>query len=194
MNTKPEHKRLHELQIDITLQAPWLVHGNDPGRWGLDAVHLRAPDGLRRVLPGTLLLGRVREAWQEWLAEKTLGWAHDPAQWLGPNADADETEDAANSGTGARRQPRFARLHVEDLLEVCALGALQKRQLSTVTRLQIDPLAGAGKDGMLLAIEQEEPPGTKIAFSGVWASLFAKPNRRLSQHRLWPGQRGWRFR
>jgi hypothetical protein len=174
MNAKPEQKRLHELQIDITLQAPWLVHGNDPGRWGLDAVHLRAPDGLRRTLPGTLLLGRVREAWQEWAAEKALGWAHDPAQWLGPNADADETEDAGNSGTTGRRQPRFARLHVDDLLEVCAPEALQKRQLSTVTRLQMDALAGAGKDGMLLAIEQEEPPGTKIAFSGVWRAWLAE--------------------
>lgn len=53
---------LHRFTLTVTLQAPYLVHGNDPGRHGLHATLLR--DHRRRpVLPGTLLAGRIAEVW-----------------------------------------------------------------------------------------------------------------------------------
>ena len=149
-----DEQRLRTLIVEVDLLAPWLVHGNDPGRLGLDAVQLLDVDRRRRVLPGTLLAGRICDTWTSLraLGSPFLDGVHDPRDWFG-------FERAEHSGPSAR-------LHVDDLVEQidCAHRPLQHRSLEIATRLQFDSLAGAGADGMLLAIEQREPAGTTVQF------------------------------
>ncbi len=162
--TTTAQRRLTELSVEVTLVAPWLVHGNDPGHLGLDAVQLRRSDGLR-VLPGTLLAGPLRDTWSQWRSAG-LQAAPDPLEWFGPSSQADDEEDAmpAADSPSARRMPRRARLHVDDLAEIAASAG----QLQPATRVPISPDTGAGIDGMLQFVEQREAPGTPITFRGTW--------------------------
>jgi len=139
-------KTLYQFQIDITLIAPWLVHGNDPGKFGLDATLLRDHQG-RPILPGTLLQGRLRHAWAEMRKDFQLAMP-DPAQWFGKE--------------GNERDAR-GRLWIDDLV---MLNPPNDQSLST--RVPIDPDTGAARQGMLLMIEQLCPPGTPVHFSGTW--------------------------
>ena len=164
-------RTLHRIELDLTLRAPWLVHGNDPGSHGLDAVQLRGPNG-QRVLPGTLLAGRIREAWRH-LATR-FGLLHVPQDvaWFGPLDNADKDEDASASPNSANlrgRRPVRTRVHVDDLVE-CRPSA---RRASIATRVMIDADSGAGSDGMLQAVEQLELPGTPVGFSGIWHAWLA---------------------
>ena len=77
MNTTD--RSLYGIDLAVTLAAPYLVHGNDPGRFGLHATLLTDPQG-RPVLPGSLLAGRIAEAWTAHGAE--LGGA-DADRWFG---------------------------------------------------------------------------------------------------------------
>ncbi len=52
----------YDIQLKLTLKAPYLVHGNEPGRFGLDATLMRDHNG-NLILPGTLIAGRLRDAW-----------------------------------------------------------------------------------------------------------------------------------
>lgn len=173
-------QRLRTLIVEVDLLAPWLVHGNDPGRLGLDAVQLLDVDRRRRVLPGTLLAGRIRDTWTSLraLGSPFLDGVHDPRDWFG-------FERAEHSGPSAR-------LHVDDLVEQ---GDCAHRPLEISTRLQFDSLAGAGADGMLLAIEQREPAGTTIRFKGRWHAWLSDSEatelpRQLAQGLRWQSQLG----
>jgi len=163
-------RTLHTFSVRLQLRAPWLVHGNDPGRLGLDAVQLLADDGQGRLLPGSLVIGRVRDAWRSW---RRLGMSGvpDPEDWLGPNADADALEDAQPGQTRpVLREPRRARVVPADLHEVRTNTA---SAAEPATRVAIDDATGAGKEGMLFTVEQREPPAALIMFEGdwrVWAS------------------------
>jgi hypothetical protein len=161
-------KRLRHLQVAVTLRAPWLVHGNDPGRLGLDAVQLRGPNG-QRVLPGTLLLGRLRESWEELgsMVSSMAGAqnlaAPDVVEWLGPKRIADKDL--------AHREPQRTRLFVDDLIEVeteKSEASANPESRAPSHRLKMDEETGAGQDGMLMFIEQGELPGAEISFTGTW--------------------------
>ncbi len=171
MNTE---QHLRTLVVEVDLLAPWLVHGNDPGRLGMDAVQLLDVDGQRRVLPGTLLVGRIRDTWTS-LRKLGLPFdqlVHDPRDWFG-------FERAALSGPSSR-------LHVDDLVEQ---GELAHHPLEVSTRLQFDPQAGAGVDGMLLAIEQREPAGTTLRFKGRWHAWLTEGEAATLPHQLAQGLR-----
>lgn len=165
-------KKLHEIQIEITLRAPWLVHGNDPGRLGLDAVQLRDGHG-RRILPGTLLVGRISQAWNEFtaLAGSTAN-VPKPADWFGSEASGHD-----NSGNSGSLHPRRARIHVDDL--VCetdpvvgadddADPAKDRPEHDPAHRVHIDEKSGAGVEGDLQFIEQNEAANKTVKFVGTW--------------------------
>src|SRR5437016_90478 len=76
-------RQRYALSIDLTLLAPYLVHGVDPGRVGLDAVLLcNYLDLGQPIIPGTLLVGRIRDAWRQIdrLQPDTMS---DPCKWFG---------------------------------------------------------------------------------------------------------------
>lgn len=165
----PASRTLHRIELALTLRAPWLVHGNDPGSHGLDAVQLRGPAG-RRVLPGTLVAGRIREAWRDLGAKFNLADVPQDVAWFGPLDNADKVKKAGASASHHRREPVRTRVHVDDLVE----QTLPAGQAGIATRVMIDAASGAGSDGMLVAVEQLELPGTEVAVSGSWHAWLAE--------------------
>ncbi|TDM08356.1 MAG: hypothetical protein C4K60_02515 [Ideonella sp. MAG2] len=158
-------RTLLSYKLQLTLQAPWLVQGSEPGLLGMDAVQLRGPDG-NRVLPGSLIQGRLREAWH---ALRRLGLsAPDPSEWLGPEVDLEANVNGKQDRNPSRRAQR-ARLWIEDLTED------QPRTASGqfIARVKIDSAAKAADDGALQFIEQAEAAGSSICLSGLcrlWAN------------------------
>lgn len=148
---------LQVFTLSITLQAPYLVHGNDAGRYGLHATLLR--DHRRRpVLPGTLLAGRIAEVWKA--HGEVLGQA-DPDEWFGEPGE-DE----------ARQKGRRARLRVADLTLQTIKGEPFDLTKPThefdATRVQLDQDTGSVRHGALLAVEQVSLPGAELTFEGEW--------------------------
>lgn len=148
---------LQVFTLSITLQAPYLVHGNDAGRYGLHATLLR--DHRRRpVLPGTLLAGRIAEVWKA--HGEVLGQA-DPDEWFGEPGE-DE----------ARQKGRRARLRVADLtlqtIEGEPFDLTKPTHEFDATRVQLDQDTGSVRHGALLAVEQVSLPGAELTFEGEW--------------------------
>jgi hypothetical protein len=144
---------LHRFTLTVTLQAPYLVHGNDPGRHGLHATLLR--DHRRHpVLPGTLLAGRIAEVWT----------AH--GQELG-GANADLWFGRGGFDTSTR-----ARLRVADLVLKDIAGAPFDPMAPThdfdASRVRIDQDTGSVERGALLMVEQVSLPGAPLRFEGDW--------------------------
>jgi hypothetical protein len=84
---------LHVITLTLELKTPFLVHGNAPGRFGMDAVQMKNRQG-QRLLPGTLIAGRIADAWEE--ARKTpyeLTELPEPRTWFAtlPKHDASGT-------------------------------------------------------------------------------------------------------
>lgn len=153
-------RQLQHIALCITLEAPYLVHGNDPGRLGLDATllldHLGQP-----ILPGTLLAGRIAEIWKTYGG--TLGNA-DPDTWFGkPDA------------TG---QQHRARLIVSDLVLIPPQDPSNEKTKPTssleIARIQVDEATDSVQQGHLLLIEQISQPGARLEFKGCW-QVWATP-------------------
>lgn len=141
----------YEIQLDITIEAPYLVHGNDPGRYGLDATLLTDHRG-RPVLPGTLVAGRIVEVWHN--LGSMLGGAN-PTNWFG----------SKGSVLGSR-----ARLKVDDLVLQSINGQplqVNKSGFDT-TRIRQNGDTGAVDHGALFVAEQIAAPGAQLSFSGTW--------------------------
>ena len=167
--TTPIRRRLHDITLTVTLRAPWLVHGNDPGRLGLDAVQLRAPDGRLRLLPGSLVAGRIRDAWRVLKHDFQIDGVPNGGDWFGPPSTQDDKEDLEADANvslrlGKRRKPKRARILTADLVECSE----PPKGLLIHTRVKIDACSGTGLDGMLQAVEQRGAPGSNISFTGTW--------------------------
>ena len=146
-------RQLHAIEIEITLEAPYLIHGNDPGRYGLDAT-LLTDHRDRPILPGTLVAGRIVEAWCSLSGQ--LGNA-DAATWFGQKG---------VTGQGGSR----ARLLVDDLVlsQVDGKPVNGKPQGDELTRIRQNEDTGAVEPGALLIIEQIAAPGAQLQFKGTW--------------------------
>lgn len=151
-------RQLQNVTITVALEAPWLVHGNDPGQYGLDAVALR--DHLKRpVLPGTLVAGRIAAAWTELRDDFGAGNVlPDPGEWFGRSA--------------SDFLPNHARLLVDDLVCVTPEQPANERQ-PTLNRIKIDDDEGVVQPGMLMLGEQTHLPGAEVMFKGVWRVWLA---------------------
>jgi hypothetical protein len=156
MNTTD--RSLYGIDLAVTLAAPYLVHGNDPGRFGLHATLLTDPQG-RPVLPGSLLAGRIAEAWTAHGAE--LGGA-DADRWFG------------RPGFGAQDGAQRARLLSADLRLTTVEGqpfdpAAPCHDLDAA-RVRIDADTGSVAAGALLQVEQVAAPGAALRFAGRWTT------------------------
>ncbi|MFZ4538914.1 RAMP superfamily CRISPR-associated protein [Propionivibrio sp.] len=149
-------RTLHTITLSVTLQAPYLVHGNDAGRFGLDATllfdHLDRP-----IIPGTLLAGRIAEAWRSYGAQ--LGQPNASA-WLGQ---ADQSSN--NTQQRARMQVAdlvLSRINGQDASAACALHHTE------VARTALDDDTGSVTQGALLITEQISDSGAALTFEGTW--------------------------
>ena len=147
--------RLHTIDITVTLAAPWLVHGNDPGRLGLDAVLMRDRAG-QVLLPGTLLVGRIADAWHELRTHFGAHQLPHAEDWFGR-----EARDFV---------PSHGRIYTNDL--PCPKGS--ESGTATANRIQCNDDSGAVEPGMLMLAEQEHAPGQKVSFVGRWRAWLSE--------------------
>ena len=139
------------LALTLTLRAPWLSRDNHVGLFGIDAPLARLPGG-QFYLPGTLLVGRLAEAFDH-LAQVDSKYGCAAATFLPRNGMADL--DA--QGREARR-----RLFISDLvLQGGAAGDGLR------TRIAIDPASGTVADGAMQVIEAPLAAGAEAQFAGT---------------------------
>ncbi len=141
------------IELQVSLIAPYLVHGVDPGRHGLDATLLRNHRG-DLVLPGTLLAGRIVEAWFTLRADPDNAGLNieNPDEWFGAG------------GVAGEPQARRARIQVSDLVGLKARTAPEH----DISRLAQDEVTGAAESGQLMLIEQQHAAGATVQFTGQW--------------------------
>lgn len=166
-------RTLYTFRLEIHLRSPWLVHGNAPAQFGLSATQMRDHRG-NLILPGNLLVGRLRDAWH---AMATFGLAtENPDRWF---------------GQAGPEPDRRARLWIADLpLATPPANAPQARP-----RVAIGEASGAAEDAQLLLVEQSHPPNQTIDFSGEWRAVVTadeatRLQRALQAGLLWHSQLG----
>ncbi|MFA6203146.1 MAG: RAMP superfamily CRISPR-associated protein [Gallionella sp.] len=149
MSDSTASKSLCTINLAVALKTPWLVHGNDPGRFGLDATLMRDHNNCL-VLPGSLILGRIREAWR---AMAVMGLeVPDASKWFG------------REGNDHALRSRF---WVNDLV-----AEKTDEELLYSTRVTIDEATGAAQNGMLMMAEQTQKSGSEIIFKGIWRAFL----------------------
>lgn len=145
---------ISKLNIQITLRAPFLTQSSAPMDYGIDAALARNQED-KLYIPGTLLIGNLRWAWEEL---KTLGvknFQPDIDDWLGYHA-------SSYFETGETSfLPKPKRLFMNDLV-------LTNRQeeRNTSYRIRLDPKRGSVEKGAYIVTEQPIAPGEDMIFAG----------------------------
>lgn len=166
-------RKLYHIELTIQLRTPWLVQGNEPGRVGLDATLIRNHKG-QLILPGSLLVGRIRSAWHD--MKDIEGIDVPKAQdWFGGEGTAENLH---------------ARIWTNDLV-IDNSG----NELLQSTRIKIDETTEAVENGSLLLIEQTHKANSTVTFTGHWlVYLYENESQTLEQHLraglLWHSQLG----
>ncbi len=151
-------RTLRTLRFDLTLRSPWLVHGTAPTQFGLTDTQMRDHLG-NLILPGNLLVGRLRAAWHEMRAFGLP--AEDAGHWFGK--------------AGPEPDHR-ARVWIDDL----TLTTPPEDKPLASARVAIDETSGAAQDAHLLFAEQNHRPGQHLHFCGKWhAALTDDEAKRL---------------
>ncbi|ABC20990.1 RAMP superfamily CRISPR-associated protein [Rhodospirillum rubrum] len=143
--------RHHRLTIDLTVQAPVLVHATGMGRPGLDSPTLR---NARKqiILPGTLVHGRVRTALTE-LGELAGVSPDDCKAWFGAE--------------GQNRHQRAKAVVFDDFICTTAPNETERSAgTDEIVRIRLDQESGAVQRGMLQVIEAPFPVGQQVTFEG----------------------------
>lgn len=157
------------LDLTLTLAGPLMTRSTAAGGYGVDSPMARDARG-RYCIPGTLVKGRLRDAWRE--LHEAAGAAFDPdvRGLLG--------EEAGNAGNSGEVGPRRGRLRFDDL--VC--DAREADQ--TLFRIQIDDQRGAVKHGAYQVIEAPFAAGEQVAFRGAirFAAHDDADAERVRQH------------
>lgn len=143
---------LFEVPLTLTVAAPFMTKASDPGRWSMDAVIARVRHGPNKGKPyiaGTLVTGRLREAWDHMrpLAAKARDFDPKADEWLGAKS--------------RDFRPARKRLVIPDMIaEVTAESA------NSIQRIKIDRARGAVEKGAIQIIEQAAISGSSLRFSG----------------------------
>lgn len=135
--------------IQLTLTGPILTQSSSPGSWGLDCVVARNAEGLF-YLPGTLLTGKLLQAWQELknaIDDKTK-FCPEFEKWLGECSKNDF--------------PKTKQLFFSDL--VCQHN--DSDQTNTANRIKIDAQRGSVEKNQLAVIESPFFSGSDYLFTG----------------------------
>ncbi len=140
------------LETKLTLCGPVLSQATAAGAYGIDAPMARMPDGTERCyLPGTLVKGRLLEAWKE-LRDAA------PRAFELPDARLHELLGRGTDGDPRREAARGV-LHFRDF--VATAGTTSGRH-----RVSIDPDRGAAVHGALQQVETPFAAGEPVTFSG----------------------------
>jgi hypothetical protein len=164
--------QLYAISISVTLEAPFLIAGNDNSEWGRDIAQIRNQDG-DPIIPDTHLRGVLSHAAD---GDTAL------ARYLDNPRKSEEQLEAENWTLNGRNRR----------LIFCDLVA-QGHRVSTgrSTRTRIDDETGTAKDGTLMVAELVAPPGELVAFSGtalLWADHQAAAAQVVKDLRAIKGQ------
>jgi hypothetical protein len=159
-----------DLQVTLRLTGPVLTASTAPGGYGLDAVCARDPmppagadgqpiPGSHFILPGSLVRGRLRQAWEE--LNSVFG-EHEKKPFdigvlLGPDPMNDERHAA-----GDYNQPKRGRLRFDDF-RACPVT----ESATTRHRIAIDPGTGSADEHMLQLVEAPWGSGADVQFTGT---------------------------
>lgn len=137
------------VEIKLTLTGPILTQSSNPGTWGLDIVAARNADD-QFYISGTLLLGKLRQAWQE--LQEAIGAQ---IEWFNPDFDKwlGKPSDVFFSHT--------KQLYFSDLIHQSEIKA------ETLNRIKIDPERGAVAENQLVIIENPFLVGQDYDFVGA---------------------------
>ncbi|MBA1330075.1 hypothetical protein QQ73_02425, partial [Candidatus Endoriftia persephone str. Guaymas] len=163
-----------DLDITLTFTGPFLTKSSAPGDWGLDETLAR--DGAdRHLLPGTLVVGKLRQAWEE-LADLAVEQQKVGKEW--PGAVPEPSEIARLLGGkayGTERTARPKRLRIGDFTFVDRSGTGDGPNVRY--RICIDPKRGAAQDRAQLLVESPYAAGEAIRFRAASTS-WPKTRRR----------------
>jgi hypothetical protein len=140
------------LTVELSLKGPILTQSTSAGACGVDSVAARNAEG-RCYLAGTLVKGRLRQAWEELLPVPGLGFNPRIDDWLGRGA-ANEDSDESNKPI----EPWRGRLHFEDFLDHA------ERHSEKLYRISLDEQRGAVRKGAYQVIEAPYAPGANSTF------------------------------
>lgn len=190
---------VREWKITLTLEGPILTQATAAGRAGVDAVMARTADGTRWCLPGTLVKGRLREAWQE-LHNAAPNVFDPPLRLL--LGEESGNEDRAGSVDAARAGLHFADFvctshsaatpacagDPNDTAQDHAGGAAsQASQADTLFRVRMDPDRGAVDRGAYLVMEAPFGVGEEVVFEGAVRTALPDPVPETLKHYLEKG-------
>ena len=140
------------LEITLTLIGPLLTQSSAPGEIGLDAVIARNHKG-QAYLPGTLISGKLRQAWEELqhAAASNIAWFQpNVEQWLGKRNEFG--------------LPKNKRLVFSDFV---LTGPAESTETTAVRdRIKIDSERGAVGKHQLVMIENSFISGEEYSFIG----------------------------
>ncbi|EDN71415.1 conserved hypothetical protein [Beggiatoa sp. PS] len=155
------------LKITMTLRAPFLTQSSAPMDFGLDVV-LARDHNQRFYMPGTLIIGKLREAWQELASLPVKDFKPEIEAWLGKKSDPDQLDDAPEETV----LPQRKRLYVEDLV-LSETDEQQQHNNSPNFRIRMDAERGAVDKGAYIVTERPFVAGEKVTFQGT-ARFLAK--------------------
>lgn len=134
--------------INLTLTGPILTQSSAPGDWGLDLVAARNTEN-KFYLPGTLLAGKISQAWQE-LQDAVSG-----EHWFSPQFEKWLGECHENDF------PKTKQLFFSDLVYQ------GEHQSATHNRIKIDAKRGSVDKHQIVLIESPFLTGEEYLFTGA---------------------------
>lgn len=141
------------LLVKLTLKAPILSQSTSIGSYGIDSPMARNASG-KYYLPGTLVKGRLRQAWEELLSVGLTDFNPPIEDWLGK---ATANQDNGNISI----EPFRTLLHFQDFIDN------NERSYNTSYRISIDPQRSAVNKGAYQTIETPYIPGEDVTFEGT---------------------------
>jgi hypothetical protein len=146
------------LQLTLTLKAPYLTQSSTPTDYGIDIPFAKNHKN-QYYIPATLLIGKLREAWQE-LSTLSAQFPVKIEQWLGQKSDPQKAEAEPESTVEPQRKQFF----MEDL--VLLEEAPHKPSSAKHYRIRIGPELGSVEKGAYFVTEKPFATGEAIAFQG----------------------------
>lgn len=150
-------------QIKLEIRGPILVHGNQIGPLGVDAIAMRDSDG-SLVIPGDAVLGKLREAFDEIGKADCFGRSRaEDTQFAIDNTDKSTHDETflANLTAENNPYPLFVSDFVSSTEELHAAG---QRTLASV---KMDEETGAATEKMLRFLDCPVDPGKPVSFCGT---------------------------
>lgn len=141
----------HDVQLELTVVGPLLTRSSEPGDFGLDMIIARTDD--RPYIPGTLLSGKLDQAWQEIEGAAPDLFAANQAALLGERSE--------------NKEPLRKQLFFSDLDLMGFMGPDDSLDKGIQHRVTIDKERGAAAQQQLVAMENPFAQGKEFVFVGT---------------------------